>query len=393
MNFLIFTTKFFHSDGSYWLTSELVKKLLDDEHCVTVLNFYWSDYEQENSELTNNANLKIINCFPLKGFWISSFFIKWFFSCFKFLSTVLFLFVKRKKFDRFVCFSPALPFWALIPFGNLMSKKSILVYWDFFPVHNFSIKKRWFNFLEFVLKKIEKLLVLSFDKVGLMSEYNIRYFKKYFSDSQSQELTILPIWSSRIVPIVSEPNVFKQFFGLDDSIVIIFGGQLTYGRGVIELIKAVINANRRNPLIKLLILGDGPLYDSIYCYAKKFPSVILLNKSLPREQYINLLKYVDIGFVSTDSSVDTPSYPSKSLDYMMCGLPIIAAVEQSTDFGFIIESNNIGLACNSNDINNMSALILKLAEDTLLRASMSEHAMHFFQTHHHIDSVIDNFYK
>jgi glycosyltransferase involved in cell wall biosynthesis len=128
--------------------------------------------------------------------------------------------------------------------------------------------------------------------------------------------------------------------------------------------------------------------------ASEFSDVVVLRKSMPRSEYLNLLlNTADIGFVSTNKSVNSPSFPSKSLDYMMCGLPMIAAVEEVTDFGSIVEANKLGLACKANDIDSMSLAILKLVDDHLLRQEMSVSAKKFFKNHHYIDRVIEHFYN
>ena len=387
------SNKFLHSDGSYWLVSELVKKFLDDGHEVTVLNFYWAGAEEPNADFVGHPRLTLINLNPFKNGGILKLFSRWFLSSFKFYPALLWMFIKKQKFDLFISFSPAFPFWSLIPLGHILSRKSLLIYWDFFPVHNFKIKKLWFKGFEFFFKFTEKRLVHSFDEVGLMSPKNKDFYKSYFSESKNQLLKVIPLWSSYIEhKATTEFSIFSKT--LENSIVIIFGGQLTDGRGIIELCHAVIAANKVNPSIKLLVAGDGPLYESVSVIASEFSDVVVLRKSMPRSEYLNLLLNIaDIGFVSTNKSVNSPSFPSKSLDYMMCGLPMIAAVEEATDFGSIVEANKLGLACKANDIDSMSLAILKLVDDHLLRQEMSVSAKKFFKKHHYIDRVIEHFYN
>lgn len=392
MKFLVVTTKFLHPDGSYWLVSELVKKFLDDGHEVTVLNFYWAGAEELNADFVGHPQLTLINRYPFKKDGSLTLFSRWFLSSFKFYPELLKMLIKRQRFDSFIGFSPAFPFWSLIPLGRILSKKSLLIYWDFFPIHNFKIKKPWFKGFEFFFKFAEKRLVHSFDEVGLMSPKNIDFYRNYFSESKNQVLKVVPLWSAYIEHYATtELSLFSKT--LENSVVVVFGGQLTDGRGVVELCHAVVAANKVNPSIKLLVVGSGLLYESINEIASDFPEAVVLRKSVPRSEYLSLLNAADIGFVATDASVDSPSYPSKSLDYMMCGLPMIAAVEEATDFGSIVEGNNLGLACKANDIDSMSAAILKLANNPFIRQKMSVSTKEFFKKYHYIDNVIEHFYK
>ena len=139
------SNKFLHPDGSYWLVSELVKKFLDDGHEVTVLNFYWAGAEEPNADFVGHPRLTLINLNPFKNGGVLMLFSRWFLSSFKFYPALLRMLIKKQQFDLFISFSPAFPFWSLIPLGHMLSRKSLLIYWDFFPIHNFKIKKPWFK--------------------------------------------------------------------------------------------------------------------------------------------------------------------------------------------------------------------------------------------------------
>lgn len=391
MKVLMLSTKFFHPDGSLWLRSELAKKFLEDGHYVTVLNFLWMS-DEKNNLLYGYPNFEIKNIKPFSKGGTIKLFIRWFFSGFKFFPFVWSLFKRRERFDLVIGFSPQFPFYALLPFIRVLSKRSYLIYWDFFPVHNFKIKKPWFKGLEFIFKFIEKKLVHSYDRVGLMSPKNLEFYEEYFGCSKNLTLEVLPLWSSyHNFDAVANLKSYSECLG--NSIVLVFGGQLTVGRGVLELCQAAVLANQVDSRIKLFVIGMGDLFSYVLQFSQQYPEVVILQESVSREEYLSILNSCDIGFISTDITVQSPTYPSKSLDYMLCGLPMIAAVEDATDFGSIVEVNKLGLACKANDIDSMKSAILKLAEEPLLCQQMSASAKEFFKKYHYIDNVIEHFYK
>lgn len=188
-------------------------------------------------------------------------------------------------------------------------------------------------------------------------------------------------------------NLEKYSDKLKDSIVVVFGGQLSKGRGIIELCNATIEANKINPKIKLLIVGSGELYDEVNEIMLKYSNIIVLIDFISRNEYIHLIASCDIGIVSTDSRVDSPSYPSKSLDYMVAELPIIAAVEKATDFGDILVQNGIGLKCDANNIFALEDRILQLAKDEQLRVTMGKNAKNFLINTHNVENIVNQIIK
>lgn len=190
-------TKFYHKEGSLWLTSELAKKLLDDGHQVTVVSLTWSNSEKSNSVLSRYEKFHLLQYSPITiQFTKISYIIKWLFTSFKTVPFFIKSILKRDKFDLFICFSACFPTYTAIPLAHLISKKSLLIYWDFFPIHNFKILNPKLLRYEKIFKFIEKKLVHSFDRVGLMSQYNINFYEKYFGKPKKQTLEVLPLWTS-----------------------------------------------------------------------------------------------------------------------------------------------------------------------------------------------------
>ncbi len=64
---------------------------------------------------------------------------------------------------------------------------------------------------------------------------------------------------------------------------------------------------------------------------------------------------------------------------MKLSIPIIASIEDTTDFGEIIINAGAGLCCNAGDSNALAAAMLSLAEDELLASQMGEKANLFLK--------------
>lgn len=388
MKVLLLTTKFLHEDGSLWLTSELANTLAESGNSVTVINLQWSkNFSAPQKNLHENVKLFSIKSINFKFKNSLSIPLKWILSSIKVFVFIIYRLAFREKFDLLISFSPCTALYAAIPISKLICKDSCLIYWDFFPIHNQEISGKAPKFSVPTLKYLEERLVSVFDRVGVMSDANLLFFKKYFKDFRNQ-LSIIPIWTSYLG---DENSTKKSSLAssklLNEEIVFVFGGQLIEGRGVLELCEAFIAANIENPAIKLIICGSGHLSSQILKYHEKRPNAITLLNHMPREKYLNLLKSSDVGVVATVPGVSIPSFPSKSLDYMASELPILAITEKTSDFGKIIEDNHIGIHCNAGNIAESTDAILFLAKLNNKRTEMGKNGNIYLKKNHSINII------
>lgn len=391
MKILLMTTKFTHQDGSPWLVSELAEELCRSGHKVTVVNVNWQRVPSQRSkeELPPNLTLITLKAFDLHA-GVFGWLVKWSASSILALPFILRQFLTGRRYDLFVGFSPCSALWCALPLATYLSRKSFLVYWDFFPVHNFAIIHSLPSLLQSIAKKIERFLIRQFDFIGLMSPRNMGFFDDYFNikncKNKSVEAIILPIWTS-VLHVETDAELMRSKLSISsEGIIFIFGGQITHGRSICELCEAALAAHKIDSRIELIICGDGKLAGMVAVYAEKHPTCIKYLGSLPRDEYLKTAASSNIGIVATMPGVHAPAYPSKSLDYMACGIPIMAAVESSTDFGEIVETNGLGLACHAGDVESMKDCMIKLASLRDL-SSMGKRGKEFLAMRHSVANV------
>lgn len=87
------------------------------------------------------------------------------------------------------------------------------------------------------------------------------------------------------------------------------------------------------------IYGDGPDRDKIIksIADNNVSDLVLYRGFRPRENYLESLLSADVGLVFNSGEVEVPTIPSKCIDFFRTGLPILAYVEEATDFGEILE--------------------------------------------------------
>ena len=64
--------------------------------------------------------------------------------------------------------------------------------------------------------------------------------------------------------------------------------------------------------------------------------------AMPRGDYLALLGACDVGMAATVPGVTSFSIPSKTIDYLRVGLPVVVAIEHGNDFAAIIQRYGVG---------------------------------------------------
>ena len=75
----------------------------------------------------------------------------------------------------------------------------------------------------------------------------------------------------------------------------------------------------------------------------------------------------------------TPNFPSKSLSYLNMRVPILAALDHTTDFGDYLAENNAGLWGYSDDIPALKERLLSYYNSKELREQVKENGYILFK--------------
>lgn len=393
---LLIATKYKHDDGSPWLISEFADEMVAQGFDVTVLNLSWKNSSARKViEVDDEQKFRRPRIFNFAAIDISflraGVALKWALSSFKLIPFLFRQMLLGKRYDIFVSFSPCTAVHAAVKIANSISKKSFLIYWDLFPLHNQAIKKSVPTRVMPLLKGMERRLVSSFDTVLCMGKGNRKVFLDYFRERDSR-VGILPIWTSILnSPRVNRLDIRRRYSLPEHALIFVFGGQLVEGRGIKNLCDAFHYVASKGEDVVLAFCGSGPLEAEIKSYEKGSVCGVRLIGALPRTEYMEILAASDVGVISAISEEGTSSFPSKSLDYMACSLPILAVLELGNDLGRTILEKNMGVVCDSDDVRAISLsieeLIRQRADFELLGANGNSH----LNVTHSVSKVVEKF--
>lgn len=225
----------------------------------------------------------------------------------------------------------------------------------------------------------EKRMFKRADYIGCPTKGNVDFIKKYYNFIKDEQFDFLPFWQNEINV---QPNYqLREEFGLKDKFVVIYGGSVGAAQRIEHIIE-LAEACKDYKDIVFVILGKGAYLDVIkgMVVEKKLENVVF-KAFLPQDQYLRFLAACDVGMIILNERMATPNFPSKSLSYLNMRVPILAALDHTTDFGEYLEDNNAGLWGYSDDIPTLKKKLVSYYENKELREKVKENGYQLFKNH------------
>ncbi|TVT58332.1 MAG: glycosyltransferase family 4 protein [Azoarcus sp. PHD] len=368
MRILLLCTKFSLTENDPWLTNEFAEAFQLAGHEVTVACLDWSaEGNSPTVELRTGTGVRVIAMSPVVARSPLSFLnkgLKWTLSSVQAYRTLR----KRlhnENFDLLIGFSPAVTMAApILMLTRRLHTKSFLIQWDFFPFHHRQIGLISSPIAFHAARTAETLLLRRFDTIGCMSPANVDYLHAHYNLWPIQRVCVLPIWAKGTRLTEIDPDAIRLKYELPRTRpIVVFGGQLAPGRGLEDLLKMAELAEGADSPLCFLIMGSGPLETLVKAYIGSGHHNLRWIPRVPRSEYLEVIRACDIALVCTVRDVDVPTFPSKTLDYLRSGLPIVASVEKSTDYGTFLESNAVGISVEAGEPSKLKEAIEKLIND------------------------------
>lgn len=378
MRFLMICMQYPLGPGESYMTTELADALVAEGHEVQVLLLDWhGEAGQAPEELISATGVRVLRCSPRRvagGGRVFGDASKFLLSG-RHLARVARSRLDLRSFDVALAW---MPLTAIAPLVPLLSRAGIrhrlLFIWDFFPDHHRQIGRIPSGLAFAIARFCERRLLRHFDTIFCTLPGNADYLRQRYPLTAGQSVRIAPIWCTTERRKAVDRAALRRNYELPaDRPIAVFGGQLVAGRGFEQMFAAAEDAaNERSPLL-FLFVGDGPLAAEVR-ERSLFQSNIRWLPAMDRESYLDLLVACDVGMVATVPGVTSFSIPSKTLDYLRSGLPVIAAVEAGNDFIAILENYRVGAAVPFGHAREFRRQAERLATDPVVKGEIGEAA-------------------
>ena len=376
MRFLMVCLQFPTGEGQSYLTTELADALVRAGHEVEVLLLDWhADPGGAPDIFTTDTGVRVVRCMPRRiGSGVIGNAAKFVLSG-RQVAQVARSHFDLASFDAAIAWMPSVAIAPLVPmFEAAGIEHRILFIWDFFPAHHREIGRIPVGLLYHVARAWERRLIRHFTAIICTLPGNADYLRRNYPLTPAQRVLVTPVWADTIPRPPIDIAEIRRRYGLPpDHPVAVFGGQLTAGRGFEQMLGAADVAHAEASPLLFLFVGDGPLAPMLQERADKQVNV-LYRPPLTRDDYLDLLAACDVGMVATVPGVTSFSIPSKTVDYLRSGLPVVAAVEHGSDFVAILERYGVGSAVPFNEPARFRREAERLATDPAVRSAVRKAA-------------------
>lgn len=223
----------------------------------------------------------------------------------------------------------------------------------------------------------ENKLFRKADYIGCPTRGNIDFIKSYYPKVEDGRFDFLPFWANEIT--VKQDSGLKAQMGLDGKFVVVYGGSVGAAQRIEHVIE-LAEACKEYKDIVFVILGRGAYLNVIKgMAADKGLTNVEFKEFLPQDQYLAFLASCDVGLIILNEKMATPNFPSKSLSYLNMRVPILAALDHTTDFGTYLEENHAGLWGYSDDIPTLKSRLISYYESEALRAEVKDAGYRLFK--------------
>lgn len=376
MNFLLITTKFPVEPGDSWLQTDLAAELVRNGHSVDVAAFDWDlPPNSPDFEVTTDYGAHVYLYPPraIKGWGtLVHRASKWLLTPWL-AGKAAGRSIDIARYDAIVATSPCAAVAGILAQAARKSDAAKVLYvYDFFPIGHAEVGLVPGGPILAALKRWEEHLMRDFDVIFCNLPGNIDYLRRNYKLEVGQEVRWTPLWTiSNSMPPADRAAIKRSFNLPQDRAIAVFGGQLVEGRGIEQILRVASRA--RDLPLAVLFVGDGrlsPLVEAAIAAGDPVKHI----RRVPREDYLKILQGCDIGLAVTVSQLSTFSFPTKSLDYLRAGLPVVISVEKGNDISRILEQRGVGLSVDLDDDDGMLAAMTKLVDDESLRQTMSARA-------------------
>lgn len=224
----------------------------------------------------------------------------------------------------------------------------------------------------------EKRLYAISDRIGCMSEANVRYLLEHNPEIPAERAEVCPnSVDYRDMRLDGRERAeLRARYGIpSDKVVFVYGGNLGKPQGIPHLVEC-FRAVQGITDAHFLVVGGGTEYKRLEALvAQGGAGSVTLIPRLPKEDYDRMVAACDVGLISLDARFTIPNFPSRLLAYMQAGLPVITVTDPNTDVGAVAEGAGFGAACTGGTTEEFCDAVRRLlAAD---RRAMGERAVEY----------------
>jgi len=237
-----------------------------------------------------------------------------------------------------------------------------------------------------ILEIIEKFVYRMVDRIVVHSESNKKILIKRGADASKVKIVYLWADLNKIKPFDNK-NILRNKWNKKwvNRFIVSFAGIMHFPQGLEVVIEAA-NLLKEVSDIHFLMIGEGPVKPLLLNLVKKYRlNNIDFLPLLPKDKYVEILQLSDVCLVTLRKGYTQPVIPSKLIEIMAAGSPVILSVPNNNDSIRIIEKAKCGIWVEAGNPEMLAKAILKLYRDKVKLRDLGINARKFAEKHFNLE--------
>jgi colanic acid biosynthesis glycosyl transferase WcaI len=206
-----------------------------------------------------------------------------------------------------------------------------------------------------------------------------------------KKVSLIPNWADidKIKPLTR--NDYRERMGLEDKFIVTYAGTMSWPQDLETAVESAIML-RKHQDIMFLMVGDGVKKESLIRKSKEAGlNNIMFMPLQPRNEYFKILYASDACLVPLRRQFTSPTVPSKMLEIMACGKPMITNVPSGSDVQRIINDAECGSWVEPENPEALSKAILTLYSDRNFALKLGRNGLSYVKKHFSLRVCMDKY--
>jgi glycosyltransferase involved in cell wall biosynthesis len=296
----------------------------------------------------------------------------------------------NEKWDGVVWYAPSI-FHG--PLASMLKKKNgckgYLILRDIFPdwAVDMGLLKRGLPYYFF--NAVARYQYSVADVIGVQTKGNLIYFSDW-SKKLGRRVEVLQNWLTDTINEQCSIQIIKT--PLAGRKIFVYAGNMGIAQGMDILVDLAEKMKDRKD-IGFLFVGRGSEAKRLSeeAHSRELDNLLFFDEIHP-DEISSLYAQCSVGLVALDPRHQSHNIPGKFLTYLQNGLPILANVNKGNDLAKIIQSEQIGQVCESNEMDDFlvktEALLNQIDMDPKLSIKCRQFFDKEFSTHNSVKQIV-----
>lgn len=227
----------------------------------------------------------------------------------------------------------------------------------------------------YIYKNADKIIVISESMKSNLLDKGVN----------DDKLIVIPNWvdTEMVKYVFPSRNPLYNTYNLSINIkYIVYAGNIGESQNI-ELIVAAAERLKSVSGIEFLIFGNGSRENQIREQINRLNlDNVKLYDLLPLNQIKDVYSLGYASIVACKPGVGSSALPSKTLNIMAAGIPVLASYDQDSELHKMVRESNSGLFSPPGDLEALCLNIMKLVEDEKLAETLGKNGRSFVEMHY-----------